>query len=165
MLFRSTAGDEANAYASLDRVFSAPGEGKLAVFARVGFDENSPAVTLYGTGQVGATQYIFAIRYDVVAQELSYRDAASNYQVIGSSLILGMAAFDWYPFLLVVDLATGYYVRAIVNNTEYDLSAYTMESGVSGTAPTGEVLVWSSAVGAAGGTFYVDDIIVVKNVP
>jgi hypothetical protein len=159
------ADDEVDATAYATRQFGVPDKTKLGIFTRLGFLNNQKEIIIEcGVSQDNA-QYQPALLYRGEANELYYRDDTDTFQLLASDVSLGLTEILWWPFLLVVDLETGKYVKAVVNNTTYDLSDKAMYDAGAGVPFYGSVAVRANAVGAFGTTTYVDDIIVVKNVP
>lgn len=75
----------------------------------------------------------------------------------------GNAAFNHIK--LVVDHVTKKYVRLLSNNLAYDISAYSLASGLTDAAPHIEMILKTHADAADEAENYIDDIIVTQNEP
>lgn len=159
------AGDEVGAFAGMERLFPGNEATKLALFARLYFDNTATKLFLSGGYTVGDIDYLFGLIYYPDTGILAYSDENSVEQVLASGLTLGTDVHFW-PLLLVIDCNTGYYVKAIFGGQEYDMTTFKMDTAdPTGYDPRGAVGVTADSVGAVGSTIYVDDIVVVKNVP
>lgn len=159
------AGDEVDASSYIERNYNGNEAVRLGFFSRLLLLSGTGAIILRGSFQVGAFDNHFALRFRPADQVLEYFDENGIWQTITLDW-LGRVDGGWWPLLLVVDLTTGYYVKAFFGGTEFDLSAYKVEQeDATGFSFAGSLVVEVDAVGAEGGTIHVDDIVVVKNVP
>lgn len=71
----------------------------------------------------------------------------------------------YYPIKLVVDFSTGMYVRLLLMDTEYDLSAYTMGTALPAAAPQTRCVMTYQADAAVISTLWLDDFIFTINEP
>ena len=116
-------------------------------------------------GQYTGSNYVRGkLGFNFDTGDLEYLDSSGSYQTI-DTVVDYHSKFDFSTFRLVVDLSTGYYVRAIAFGSEYDLSAYPLRSSALATAKHLEMLseAWMKAAGT--GTIYIDNIIITGNEP
>ena len=66
---------------------------------------------------------------------------------------------------LVIDYVTKKFVRLIADNLVYDLSAYSLNSGLTDAAPHIELILNVNAVAGGAAENYIDDIIITQNEP
>lgn len=156
--------DVASADAELSRYFSAPEAAKIAYFTRLGWEGGDADLIFSGTWTYGTTQYTWGIRFNQATCKLEYLNSALGYTELAASLNLGSGEFTWWPFIIVVDLTTGYYVRVVVGGMEYDIPDAELNSAVTAESYSSYVSVINEAVAAAGGTVYVDSLLVANNV-
>ncbi len=71
----------------------------------------------------------------------------------------------WTTWKLVVDFDTGMYVRAMLNEETYDISAYQLRTVLSAVAPSTAVGVRLTRSAASNLICYIDDAIVTMNEP
>ena len=111
----------------------------------------------------GTNGYLFRARYNLTDTTLQLLKADGTYTNLTTTLDLPVLANLFNTFKLVVDTDTKAYVRLIVNDVEYDISAYSGLSSVSALAPYLSVTstVFNTDDGSA--TIYIDDCIITQN--
>lgn len=110
------------------------------------------------------TRYTGALRYDPGSNDFDYYDNAGSWQKLADVYLTNYPyAFNYIK--LVVDASTGDYVRALLNATEYDLSAYTLYSDVLGFQECIEYSLTVYSVAGQNYGVYVDSYIVTLNEP
>ena len=105
------------------------------------------------------------LRYVSASEELEYLDEDGNWQAFASGVKIYSSFATYNHMKLVVDPATGYYVRAMLNQSSYDLSDYLLRRTTYVGAPRMRVYFAYTAPDAGGLTAYVDDVIVTQNEP
>ena len=105
------------------------------------------------------------IVYNPGADTLSYLDSGGNTQVFASNVKLYSYNYLFNTFKLVLDQPLLKYSRCVVNDVEYDLSAYDLYASPDTTGPHMEAIV--KIVGAADDNYgvYIDDVIITQNEP
>ena len=101
----------------------------------------------------------------MATQTLRIRDADGSWVTLADDLYLDFPYHGWHTLKLVGDLATLDYVRLIVNDTEYDVSAYAAFPWESsdGAHIRPEVLLYSDE--GHNGWSHIDDVILTQNEP
>ncbi len=143
----------------------------LPVLSRVGsemwFSELSAGSYLsFGLNvRMPTLRYVPEIKYLRATKELQIYQADGTYKTFRTLSALGTAAWEWHGWKLVVDPATGKYVRFTHDQYSDDLSAYSMWS--SAAAQTPQVERFITYVGHTGGNdvIYVDDLLLTQNEP
>lgn len=113
----------------------------------------------------GADDYYAEVRYDLVDKALYVRHSDGALKTIASGLALFPYYKAWHVIKLVADYKTGKYQRVILDDKQYDLSAYSLYR-VGATALV--YLLNSIDFYAPGETqlvSYVDDVIITQNEP
>lgn len=105
------------------------------------------------------------LRFDRVAFDLQYYDSDGNWQNLDTNLQLPAAVHAFNLMKLVIDPVNELYVRAVVNASEYDLSAYAARAVDDPSAPTTELRIILNGGAAATSTCYVDDFIYTQDEP
>lgn len=105
------------------------------------------------------------LRFDRVAYDLQYYDSDGNWKDLDTNLQLPAAVHAFNIMKLVVDPVNEMYVRAVVNASEYDLSAYAARAVADPSAPATELRVIQNGGAAATTTCYVDDFIFTQDEP
>jgi hypothetical protein len=159
-----STGSVADEYTSISREILGTKDCKVAVFALLGFEPPVKMIQIDAWSWDGTTYHHPSLIYRRSTQQLTIVDGDGNEQVIASSLVLGGAAFKWYPFRLDFDLATGYYHKAYVAGEEYDLSAYAAQGGATSGAPFIALTVSNYAEAAVGCDINLDSLVVAKNI-
>lgn len=112
----------------------------------------------------GATRYIARLEYDPGSGTFKYMDSNAAYQSIATVWLTNYPyAFNWLK--LVVDVDAGTYLRALLNDVEYDLSAYALDSDAGGfsQAIETEIVVYSTSGNNLG--IYLDRWVLTVNEP
>ena len=78
------------------------------------------------TGLYSNIAYLPIIQYLSSAKQLQYYGEDSAYHTFSTFPGLDRTRYCYLPYKLVVDLSTGKYVRLLISNSEFDLSAYSM---------------------------------------
>lgn len=71
----------------------------------------------------------------------------------------------WNILKLVIDYDTDKYVRLLLNEDEFDLSAYSLDVSTDSTAPHLRVYIGAYNQGGADNFAYIDDVIITQNEP
>lgn len=115
---------------------------------------------------VNATSYKqFEVRLDLTAGTASYLNAAAGYTVFASSLNFGSGTNLFHPIKLVVDAATGLYVRALIQDQAFDLSTISGYTPAASGTPALTVDLEHQGIAATNRVVYIDDVIVTQNEP
>lgn len=112
----------------------------------------------------GATEYWGQIRWNVNTQALQYLDSNSVWQTFATNKKAHYNQWLFHALKLVIDFKENTYTRLILNESEYDLSAYSLPGGgVTTTAP--HFYIVYRAYNGAGGALsqYIDDVIITQN--
>lgn len=152
-------------YALLHRYFHFPGTTKYAAFARFGWDEDCQSIALSINLKTGSREFYIVVIYDLPTTTLKVQTTGEAYHNVTTALTLSQSIVTWYPVLVTFDLATGYYDKLYVGDTEYDISGVALYYTEVGTDPEGDISVGATPGDAIPFTAYADDIILAKNVP
>jgi hypothetical protein len=113
----------------------------------------------------GTTQKKAGLKIEFDDGKLYYFNSAGGWTNFATYYALDGGAYLFSTAKLVVDFKESKYVRLIINDTEYDLSAYATDDDPSATIP--EVYVDARMIATENGTFtaYIDDFIFTGNEP
>jgi len=139
---------------------------------RIGLEVGWSALT-YGGGsylqigllvQDGAQRWLGRIKINTGTTQISYLDENGVWQSFASVYV------SLYPYSLaygklVVDAATGYYVRFLLNGVEYDLSAHAMSHDAIGFPDTAEIELIAYASASSAAAYYVDYFVMTLDEP
>lgn len=127
--------------------------------------KDSPAYIQIGlTAQMGDVSHYGKVRVDLANDKLQYYDSVGAWQNAGD-IDIWAKDYVFYSFKLVIDNDTGKYVRVLVNDVEFDLSAYDLVN--TGGAYNPLLSFTMDVYGSSGQTdgAYVDSFIVTCNEP
>ena len=113
----------------------------------------------------GAYQTIYLVRYDPDTDVVQIRTSSTSYPTVVTGVALSASVTIFHTLKFVVDAVERTYKRLILNNVEYDLSAY---PGYAITNPVqAKMQVRVTNIGASGknAVVYVDDLILTQNEP
>lgn len=80
---------------------------------------------IWGAIEDGAFQHFFGVRINPNAHTIEYNDETNNWVPFETALYLDTDyLLCFHNIKFVVDLSTGYYVRLMINDVEWDMSAY-----------------------------------------
>ena len=113
----------------------------------------------------GVNVYYAAVRYSLTDKALYYYDSAGDWVQFASDIDLYSSVYAFHVIKLVADLATGKYVRCILDSGEYDLSAIEMQYFADTTEPQLQVFATFRNSGAYAPEIYFTDVIVTQNEP
>lgn len=162
---KMTAGSDGIAAAKIFRKFPYPQLGRYGLE----FSWTHGQTPLYLQWRLfyhdGTNDHEFSCRYRTANKDLQVKDSDNVFYTFatGVDLMPGYAGFQ--SFKLVVDFVNDVYDRLIVNQAEYDLSAYKPYVFAASDAPSVRVDIdlWGHA--GANDYSYVDDIILTQNEP
>jgi len=91
-------------------------------------------MALYLRTFTGAAYVFSGLRFTGATGTLAYYDSAGNFQPIEAGISMAESDYSFTPMKLVIDTDRGYYVRALLSEHEWDLSAHRCRTGAVGTA-------------------------------
>jgi len=98
-------------------------------------------------------------------EDLVIKDESDADVVVASSIGFSTLASMFNTLKLVYDIDTGKYVRLIVNNVTYDISATSFQVTANDEAPRVNVVLTLTSRSGQNDTTYVDDVIITQNEP
>jgi len=159
-----TTANAVDEYTCLAANILGPTTGKVAVFALLGLVDPVREILITANTWDGTTYHHPALKYTRTTQVLAILDEGEVWRTVAGGLILGTAAFRWYPFRLDFDLATGYYHKAYVAGVEYDLSGYANRGTATTGPPRINTVISNYAIAGVGSTVYLDSLVIAKNI-
>ena len=157
-----TGGSDTNKYAKAQGIVGRNPSDRLGFLVAVSSYADSTDIVLRAR-PVG-TRYIGALRYDWGGQKLYYLGDDAGYHSLGTVNCQNFP-YVFNSFKLVIDVSTGKYVRALVNDTEFDLSLLDLESDVAGWPGTCEFEIVTYSRVANNDYNYIDHVIVTVDEP
>ena len=152
-------------YAFASHSFPFPSLGKFGAELSFSFDDEvtyiDPELWVYD----GDNLYLFGLRYDVAGNVLQKRTGTETWVPIVEDFSLYPSVRLWNYMKFVVDLNTGYFLRLIVNEIEYDISD---EQGYVEPVEDPARMHFRVTVRGSSGTagiVYMDDVIITRGEP
>jgi len=152
-------------YALASRNFPYPSLGKFGVELSFSFDSNvtllDPELWVYD----GDTVYLYGLRYDPANDLVQKRTGDASWETILEDVDLYPSTKLWNYLKFVCDLNTGYFLRLIVNEQEYDISD---EQCYSTSSPTIARMGFRFTIRGSSdtaGIAYMDDLIITRGEP
>lgn len=159
------AGSDASESAGISHYAPLPSAQKLG--AALGVAILSPVlyVNLDFYVYEGVNSDRYHMRYLPGTTTLQVLNSGGTYTDVTASLNLQQTATLFHSFKLVLDPATGYYERAIVNATEYDLTGIQADSSPRSAPDSVRLYAWIQDQSGNAGDVYVDDVVLTHNEP
>lgn len=156
-----TTGDEEQ----MSRYLSFPVLSKMGLEVSFSFHSFVSPVSMRLHMDDGTVYTLGGLQYTPNTNTLEYFNSGGGWSTITTSLPLYLALQCFHTFKLVIDPATGYYVRAIVGPHLYDLSAYPLFVGAFFLHNFLGVTLSAEARRDANESMYVDSLIMTQNEP
>ena len=150
---------------SMSKVFIPPFLTNAGAEAGLAFGSATGLYYLELIGTTGASGVQAGIRYDLTNRVLQYHDAANGWTTFAADVRLFQNAAAYHVFKLTLNLSTLEYVRALVDNTVYDLSGIAAYTPASGVFAQISIQAKVEAQAAANTTLSVDSVFFTINEP
>lgn len=155
----------AGIYSTILKWIAFAGINKQGVFARFCVDVNHQIISLRLLLLTGKRAVIVQAKYNHLLETLTVFNNAGADEVVAESLGIQLPEYRWIPFYFTYDLSTGYYGKVSINETEFDISHIPFRDTAATIYKNGVIEAKTIATEAGAFTAYVDDIVLVKNVP
>ncbi|KKM13586.1 hypothetical protein LCGC14_1714710 [marine sediment metagenome] len=162
---KMTSGDGALDGVSMAKAFSLFDAKRLGFEFSFALPSSHVSLTIIIDNYDATSHYKAEIKIDFNAQTLSYLDSSNAFVELATPDPFTAKAFIHYPFKLVADFDTGYYVRLLFLGVEYDLSEYALYTSGASWRPNTEFKLELARKAAPGGNIYLDDFIFTEDEP
>jgi len=139
--------------------------GPVGLESSVAFTSVFSALRIAIINYDGTNRYISTIELNDASDKIYYLDSGGSYVELDDLPNLVDAYGEYHSLKLVADLSTNKYVRFMINQTEYDLSAYSMQTVANTEAPKVLVRLYFYSNTGSNNTCLVDGVIVTQNEP
>lgn len=160
-----TTGNADGDYAYISRYLAYPKVSKMGVgfsFTNQSYDSYiKPLVSIY----TGSNRYIAEVRYNPGTGVIDFYNDAGGYTELATGVKLAISPYGYNQLKMVFDLKTGYYVRFLLNTTEYDMSSYPLWTTSSTTDPIMDISAHLETNQAASALSRIDGFVVTQNEP
>jgi hypothetical protein len=113
----------------------------------------------------GTTKHNYSFRIQFSANRLIIWEAGGVPVIFKTSLPLSTASYANHILKMVVDTVNDKWLRIILNDTEYDLTAYASSDSASAVDPVMDVSISAYSGAASNAAVYIDDLIITFNEP
>jgi len=160
-----TTGSTLGVYASIEKYVQAVTASKYGCEFSFTKSNSHTYISLSFDYNDGALWDLFHLRYDVANAVVQYLDENGAWQNLSPGVKLQGSIVLFNTLKLVVDPVEHEYVRAILNNVEFDMSGIACNRSEDGEQNFWYVLI--RMLGPAGSNVvgYVDDVIITQNEP
>jgi hypothetical protein len=162
---KCTTGNAIGDYAQIQRGLAIPTFSPLGYEISLLSNTDMDYYNLQTTIFDGTIRRIGAIRLNHTLDTMSYYNAAAGWTGFSTHCPIMLDDYTFNTMKLVVDPSSGYYIRFILNNIEYDLSAYTYNQVANATDPYYHFIFNGYTAVAANTSFYLDDGIMTIDEP
>jgi hypothetical protein len=155
-----------NAYAEWFRHWGKPLKSKYGLFCRAFLVSYVYDLVLEVKINTPTEEFMAQVDLDLWNGDIFVKTTGGTWHTVTSSLNLWInSEGKWHSILLTSDLNTGYYSKIVIGDVEYDISDVPLYQPITGKSGHGTVFIdlWGNHGHAS--TAYVDDIILVKNIP
>jgi len=160
-----TTADDPDDVCGIDKYFNLPSETRIGVEIHALFRHTKEKLYIVMTGYDGGHYYDAELIFDRENLTLEYLDSDNVPQTLDNSVSYYSGYEQWLLMKLVIDWDTKKYVRAIVGDTEYDLSTYNIRTVASLENPILWTVIWGYPTDANNHDIYIDDFILTQNEP
>ena len=150
-------------YAQLYKTFPYPTMGKFGFELSFLLDTDVTQLDVELWIYDGTYQTIYVVRYDPAADVVKVRTSAASYPTVVSDVALSASVTIFHTLKLVVNSVTRQYERLLLNNSEYDLTAYSGYSIDNPVQAKMQIRVTDTGVVNKNAVVYLDDLILTQN--
>lgn len=160
---RLTGGSDGLKYALIYRYLPLPVDSQIGFEISFCLDTNLDYFAVIPVFFDGTNKHSPQIRFDRADAILYVFDHNGVGQTIASGVNLQDTVILFHTLKFVVDRSTGYYVRCILNDTEYDISSYQYQVAADASDPYISMQLWNMPETGENGVLYLDDFILTQN--
>lgn len=162
MALRLTGGSDGDGYAWAKGVLPRSPSARLGFMVSV--SSQCASTEIFLRARSGDIRYSGALRYLWGGNTLQYLGDDGDYHLVAIHPLQPHARmFNYLKF--VIDTSTHKYVRALVGDTEYDLSAYDLDDDLGGYDGACEFEIKTTSEAAANESNYIDHTVLTVNEP
>lgn len=155
----STTGDTAR----LEKKFHFPSDSNLGFELMANLGDVASEFDITCRGYDGTSIFQASLQWRQATNDLWIFDEATGWVQIATTIMPVYDDHFWLPFKMVFDWQTKYYTRAIVGNTEYDISSYEISYAASAVSPYLQLWIQYTTKSNDSRTAYVDNFIFTQN--
>jgi hypothetical protein len=150
-------------FSTMLQYFTLPSNYKIGTEIYILFIDKEIKLTQYFYGYTGTAIFTATLEIDLNAETVKITDDAGVQQTIATTIPWTLNEQPWILVKLVIDWDTKKYIRLIIGNNEYDISAYGLESAMSVHKEGIQVWYIAQCTDNTNNTLYFDDFILTQN--
>jgi len=162
---RLRGGSDSSMLATIAKRTPMPALQRVGLEASWCWGDNADYIALWLYYRYNNVRYTAQVRWVNSTQDFEYYDSAGAWQDIEIGKTIGTDERDWQIMKLVIDLTTHKYVRAFLNDEEYDLSGIAYYSTALAAENTMEAAVLLISTAGNNAEAWVDSVIYTENEP
>lgn len=156
-------GNQVGYYAQINKILAVPLSSKVGFQISIEHSSDSYVTQIDLTIYDGFTLYNGSVWIQPTLQQIQLRNSDGDYFVLASGLSFLPNTQYFMHVKLVIDIETNKYVRLLIDNTEYDISAYSLASGGSSIKKSIQAKVTNFNDTQDPSSIYVDNFIITVN--
>lgn len=156
-------GTQVGYYSQINKILAVPLSNTVGFQISIEHSSDSYVTQIDLTIYDGFTLYNGSVWIQASSQQIQLRDSDGNYFVLASSLGYLPNTQYFMHVKLVIDIVNNKYVRLLVDNVEYDLSAYGLASGGSSIKKSIQAKVTNYNDTGDASSIFVDNFIITIN--
>lgn len=122
--YKLTGGSDGDQYAKISCTFGANTSGKMGISLAFATSGNLDSLNVKVTVWDGGYEYKFGMVYDHTNTDFESYNAGETTDKIGDAEANDASIYQWNQMKIVADIATYKYVRAMFNDSEYDVTSH-----------------------------------------
>jgi len=162
---RLKTGSNAGDFMAISRYWPKVRNNRLGMEFSVAFTSTMSHVGCHVQVYDGTSYFVFGIRYDIATDEVQIYSIPGYHVVFATGFTRYKTPHLFHTFKVVADLDKSEYVRAIIDEQEWDLSAYPLIVGAAAVGPSTHWIVDCDSDPAVLVNCYIDDVIATQNEP
>lgn len=160
-----TTGNADDDYAYISRYLAYPKLVKVGIGFSFTLQSYDCYISTLVSAYDGAARYDGEVRYNPSTDKLEYFDENAAYVAFATGVDLLISPYGYNHMKMVIDLATGKYVRFLLNATEYDMSAYLLCPSTESHVPMMGMTAYLETNQAVSVLSRIDGFVVTHNEP
>lgn len=158
-----TTGSTLTFAATLTKNLPLPSLVKLGLELSLNFDADMESVAAFYMVRYNNVRYTAGVEFDHVNNVVKYWTSAGAWSASVKSVTYLHTLDMFYQSKLVVDFATGKYVRLLFGDASIDLSTISMQSAANAGNNILTVQIGATGTNAKNALCYIDDVILTQN--
>jgi len=158
-------GAQVDDMALMEKYFSLLSDTRLGLELRVTRTGSNSMFYMGLYGDNGTNQYNGTLRWNWSNGHVDYRDSGGGWPNLKDDVLMDITDEHWLPLKVVIDWDNLEYVRALVEDQEYDLTGEALSFGATSGNRFILIWIWLIVSGAVSKDCWIDNVILTQNEP